>query len=146
MASRCEVMYFIRQPPPAGPADRSRSIVTDVLWTVFEMTVPVRPGRVRRCGVSLHALSRQPYPSSTPLRRLRLRVAAQASRTSRHHVLSQQACLFLPKTLRCHSVSAVAAQTVGLSSYAAVLSNFRWNLKTCAFGLEEQHPGSYGRW
>ena len=38
--------------------------------------------RVRRCGVTSYALSRQPYFSSMSLRRLRLRVAAQANRTS----------------------------------------------------------------
>ena len=36
----------------------------------------------RRCGVISHALSRQPYFPSLSLRRLRLRVVAQASRTS----------------------------------------------------------------
>ena len=36
----------------------------------------------RRCGVISYELSRQPYLSSMSLRRLRLRVAAQASRTS----------------------------------------------------------------
>ena len=36
----------------------------------------------RRCGVISYALSRQPYLSSLSLRRLWLRVAAQASRTS----------------------------------------------------------------
>ena len=36
----------------------------------------------RRCGVISYALSRQPYFSSLSLRRLWLRVAAQASRTS----------------------------------------------------------------
>ena len=40
----------------------------------------------RRCGVISHALSRQPYFPSLSLRRLRLRVAAQASRTSRSDV------------------------------------------------------------
>ena len=40
------------------------------------------PRRVRRCGVISYALSRQPYFTSMSLRRLRLRVAAQASRTS----------------------------------------------------------------
>ena len=36
----------------------------------------------RRCGVFSHALSRQPHFTSLSLRRLQLRVAAQASRTS----------------------------------------------------------------
>ena len=40
----------------------------------------------RRCGVISYALSRQPYFPSLSLRRLRLRVAAQASRTSRSDV------------------------------------------------------------
>ena len=82
------------------------------------MADPVLLDGLRRCGVVSFALSRQPYPSSTSLRRQRLRVAAQASRTSRSRCICssdveasritscRQACLlFAPLALSpppCH--------------------------------------------
>ena len=61
--------------PPKPPATILLSVWSQVFWDFGSL-------QQRRCGVISYALSRRPYCSSMSLRRRRLRVAAQASRTS----------------------------------------------------------------
>ena len=95
--------------PPTGSVHRDGSFFLCIVTGAVDC-VRVRwsctPRRVRRCGVISYALSRQSYFTSLSLRRLRLRVAAQASRASlfrcfcnsrrwgvMYHVLLRQACV-----------------------------------------------------
>ena len=81
-ASSPRRQYFFRESSRVGPADRLRTSGCPVVWTAYERADPVLPDEHDVAGVVSHALSRQPYISSMPLRRLRLGLATQTIRTS----------------------------------------------------------------
>ena len=110
--------------PPKPPATILLSLWPSVFWDFGSLFSSFRGHFSRAVAAAVS--------SSSSLRRPRLCVAAHASRTSHsrcscssrrcgvlYHVMSRQACLsLLHKTLRRHSMSAVAAQTMGLSRFS----------------------------